>query len=171
MKHYGDIISISENEKKHSRICRKCEVRKEISNFYIFYNNIMNWCKECIEEYSMKHKRNKNDVLTYEDIIARELNSRREKKDIVFLFGNRYTLRNKTKKMSSPGFLNADVNGICMMCGEILLFGTYHHILGDQSDFTAMLCNECHVTDGNTQVNYHCSSIGRRIEFGALCWN
>jgi len=170
MKHYGDYIYTVGNEKKHIRLCRKCGVRKEISNFYTFYNNIMNWCKECIEEYSMKHKRNKDDVLTYEDIIAKELNSRRERKDILFLFGNGYTIRNKTKKMSSPGFLNTDITGICAMCGEILLFGTYHHILGDQSNFVVMLCSECHLTDGNMQVNYHCSSIGRRIESGALCW-
>lgn len=65
-------------------------------------------------------------------------------------------------------FLNADLTGICAMCGEILLFGEFHHIFGEGVGLTVMLCEECH-SRGNT-VNSHCLSIGRRIAWGALCY-
>ena len=68
-----------------------------------------------------------------------------------------------------PGFITCDITGICSMCGEIILFGNYHHIFGNGKGFTVILCNECHYQDG-MKVKDHCLSIGRRIEYGTLCY-
>jgi len=146
------------------KTCKKCNKSKHKSDFYSYNNRITDWCIHCFIDYSEKRY-----PAPYEEYLASLKYYANNKKEISFLLGNGYSIRNN-KKMSSTGFLNTEISGICLMCGEILIFGTYHHILGDQSDFTVMLCNECHSTDGNTQVNYHCSSIGRRIEAGALCW-
>lgn len=104
-------------------------------------------------------------------------NKKKQKEQIIAQKKERLSKKAKTKRLlnringvpTKINLLNADISGICAMCGEILLFGEYHHILGDQSDFTVMLCSECHST-GSTYINYHCISIGRRIEWGALCY-
>lgn len=60
----------------------------------------------------------------------------------------------------------SQIFGICVICGNILIFPEYHHLLGrKESDFTVSMCIECHLSVRGEQ---HYISIGRRIEWGYL---
>jgi len=138
-------------------ICNICKEIKPISDFCESeLRKNKRKCRACVNKFNKKYYEENNEKIL----------------ENFFLYGSRQNKHkyNKELNRSRPGFLNADIGGLCSMCGEILLFGEYHHIFGNGNGFTTMLCNECHTTSNMQNINNHCLSIGRRIAWGALCY-
>lgn len=160
-KRRQDVISGKETNFK---ICKKCNKVKHNDEYYTYKDKLTDWCIECFVDYFDDHY-----PALYEEYAMFIKNPNIYPKESRFLYGNGgNSHRSHGIKQPNYGFLNGYLTGICAICGTTLLFGEYHHILGDQSDITVMLCSECHDTDGITKTDYHCSQIGRKIEWGAL---
>jgi len=118
-------------------------------------------------KYILHYQSGKNIPVLRKSLLGMILTQKEGKKLTTY----KYRTRMNPEERFIQNLLYPDISGICSMCGEPIFFGESHHILGrDINDFTVFLCNECHITDGNKQIEYHCISIGRRIEWGALCY-
>jgi len=147
---YNDIVN------PPMRKCSRCNESRIIYDFKIDRKgNFSSYCKQCVAEEKKKKK---------ELIISNKKERLRNSTRVRSLMN----IVNGTNVVNN--FINADLTGICAMCGEILLFGEFHHIFGEGIGLTVMLCIECHDRSNIRNINNHCISIGRRIEWGALCY-
>lgn len=142
---------------KNRIIQKRCRVCKKIMSCVIYINKKSNVCIQCQQKKRQKYYTENRDWILENS----------------FLYGSRWGKKKifKNRKRIDVGFLSADITGICAICGEILIFGEIHHVFGNSRGFTLMLCCECHNGDISvSNLDYHCLSIGQRIEWGALCY-
>jgi len=119
------------------------------------------------KKYILHCQSGKNIPVQRESILGKTLTKKEGNKLTTY----KYRTHMNPEDRFIQNLLYPEISGICSMCGEPIFFGESHHIFGrDLNEFTVFLCNECHITDGNKQLEYHCMSIGRRIEWGALTY-